>query len=288
MAERSWEWIDDSCFVCRERQLSKDGRRLSSREVVTVTNRGVIRDQFYQERLYSREEVSAMLYSAGFDVIVDESATVSGKEPITTAKDMSKRKEDLGMMEQRMFIKGIKPAVSCVVVNGIGRVSAPSSMQELTVVNQPDICKEENCLSLSSSDSSPASSPPSPLPGLDDASTVLSLNADSNNAINNSIHLPIFPANVAVILGDVSIPCVGKLNDTWNPEDLETRSKLIQALEELGYSILVNEQENAAGGENGTSSIASNNGIRVLERHAGLMSDLEGSRPSFVFNLCTC
>ena len=31
---RSWEWIDEHHFVCRERSLSQDGDRLISREVI--------------------------------------------------------------------------------------------------------------------------------------------------------------------------------------------------------------------------------------------------------------
>src|SRR6185437_1394255 len=50
---RSWEWIDQNHFVCRERALAGDGERLISREVVVHAERGVIADQFYAERLYS-------------------------------------------------------------------------------------------------------------------------------------------------------------------------------------------------------------------------------------------
>ena len=51
---RSWEWIDQDHFVCRERSLSSDGDRLISREVIVHAEKGVIADQFYAERLYSR------------------------------------------------------------------------------------------------------------------------------------------------------------------------------------------------------------------------------------------
>ena len=46
---RSWEWIDQNQFVCRERSLSADGERLISREVVVDAEKGVIADQFYAE-----------------------------------------------------------------------------------------------------------------------------------------------------------------------------------------------------------------------------------------------
>lgn len=59
--ERSWEWIDNDYFVNRERNLSKDGKRLITREVVTNTKHGVIADQFYAERLYSFDEICSNL-----------------------------------------------------------------------------------------------------------------------------------------------------------------------------------------------------------------------------------
>ena len=54
---RSWEWIDENQFVCRERSLSEDGGRLISREVVVHAEKGVIADQFYAERLYGKAEI---------------------------------------------------------------------------------------------------------------------------------------------------------------------------------------------------------------------------------------
>src|SRR5215469_13759287 len=63
---RSWEWIDQNHFVCRERDLAEDGDRLISREVVVHAERGVIADQFYAERLYSKERLETLLTGAGF------------------------------------------------------------------------------------------------------------------------------------------------------------------------------------------------------------------------------
>ncbi|KAG0027517.1 hypothetical protein BGZ81_005503 [Podila clonocystis] len=102
---RGWEWIDDTMIVCRERQLSKDGRRLVSREVVISTGKGVIRDQFYQECLYDLNEIDQLVREAGLVTCGKgkdgEEASVSEN---TLGKDMSKRGEDLGMMEQRNFV----------------------------------------------------------------------------------------------------------------------------------------------------------------------------------------
>ncbi|KAF9407596.1 hypothetical protein BGZ94_002638 [Podila epigama] len=107
---RGWEWVDDTMLVCRERQLSQDKKRLISREVVILTDKGVIRDQFYQERLYDYGEVQTLLRDVGLVPKGAPSQQASTAEVIiTTGKDMSKRGEDLGMMEQRTFVVAVKP-----------------------------------------------------------------------------------------------------------------------------------------------------------------------------------
>jgi D-alanine-D-alanine ligase len=93
---RSWEWIDNKLFVCRERSLSSDSKRLISREVVTNVNQGVIADQFYAERLYKKEDLLRLLKEASF-----ADAAVYG-EIITD----SHRNQDLGMMERRIIVTG--------------------------------------------------------------------------------------------------------------------------------------------------------------------------------------
>lgn len=91
---RSWEWIDEDQFVCRERSLSADGERLVSREVVVHAERGVIVDQFYAERLYSRAHLVDLLERAGFEAIRYHG-------PVETD---SNRNQDLGFMASRMFV----------------------------------------------------------------------------------------------------------------------------------------------------------------------------------------
>ena len=91
---RSWEWMDKKHFVCRERSLSADGRRLISREVVTNVCKGVIADRFYAERLYSKEGLVQLLKQAGF-----RDCAVHGE--ISTN---SVRNQDLGMMKQRIVL----------------------------------------------------------------------------------------------------------------------------------------------------------------------------------------
>lgn len=96
---RSWEWVDQNHFVCRERGLAGDGERLISREVVVHAERGVIADQFYAERLYSRERISELLERVGFTNIRFH-AFVSPD---------SNRNQDLGMMAHRMFLTSEAP-----------------------------------------------------------------------------------------------------------------------------------------------------------------------------------
>jgi D-alanine-D-alanine ligase len=93
---RSWEWINKKLFVCRERSLSADRQRLISREVITDVTKGVIADQFYAERLYTKDDLLTLLKEAGFsDVAIHaeiETDSVSN--------------QDLGMMEKRIVITG--------------------------------------------------------------------------------------------------------------------------------------------------------------------------------------
>ncbi len=91
---RSWEWMDTFNFVCRERSLASDGERLISREIITHTEKGVLVDQFYAERLYSREILTNHLKQAGFKETVFHGNIGSD----------SLRNQDLGMMETRFIL----------------------------------------------------------------------------------------------------------------------------------------------------------------------------------------
>ncbi len=97
---RSWEWIDQNHFVNRERSLSADGKRIISREVITSAEIGVMADQLYAERLYSLDEISAILTELGFKDIQNHGNVYSH----------STRGQDLGMMANRLFITAIAPA----------------------------------------------------------------------------------------------------------------------------------------------------------------------------------
>jgi D-alanine-D-alanine ligase len=94
---RSWEWIDKNLFVCRERSLSLDKQRLISREVITHVNKGVVVDQFYAERLYSKNKISEILEKAGFSDIKFHGII----------KPESQRDQDLGMMERRILVSAV-------------------------------------------------------------------------------------------------------------------------------------------------------------------------------------
>ena len=90
---RSWEWIDNDMFTCRERTLSAAGDQLITREMTTHVERGVIADRFYAERLYDGAEMQALLTRSGF---------VALEGPAQFAST-STRNQDLGMMAQRLI-----------------------------------------------------------------------------------------------------------------------------------------------------------------------------------------
>ena len=100
--KRSWEWIDEHHFVCRERSISQDGERLISREVIVHDEMGVIADQFYAERLYTRESISKLLEKTGFRNIRHHGH----------AEALSDRDQDLGMMARRILLDRRRPAAA--------------------------------------------------------------------------------------------------------------------------------------------------------------------------------
>ncbi len=119
---RSWEWIDQNQFVCRERSLTSDSARLVSREVVVHAEKGVIADQFYAERLYTKTEITHMLERVGF-------VNVRLHDSLITESD---RKQDLGMLAQRVFITAQAPRKAVVV-----RKKAPLFSRITVVLGDP-------------------------------------------------------------------------------------------------------------------------------------------------------
>jgi len=98
---RSWEWIDEHHFVCRERSITRDGERLISREVIVHDEMGVIADQFYAERLYTRESIGKLLEKTGFRNIRHHGH----------AESHSDRDQDLGMMARRILLSADAPVL---------------------------------------------------------------------------------------------------------------------------------------------------------------------------------
>jgi D-alanine-D-alanine ligase len=90
---RSWEWIAEDMFTCRERTLSAAGDQLITRELTTHVERGVIADRFYAERLYNASGMNALLTHSGFIVLEGPAQFAS----------TSTRNQDLGMMAQRLI-----------------------------------------------------------------------------------------------------------------------------------------------------------------------------------------
>ncbi len=93
---RSWEWIDKKHFVCRERSLSSNEKKLISREVITHAEKGIIADQFYAENLYTSGDLKNLLEQASFENILVH-------PPLTV---QSQRNQDLGMMKNRLILTG--------------------------------------------------------------------------------------------------------------------------------------------------------------------------------------
>jgi len=137
---RSWEWIDKKHFVCRERSLSLDNQRLISREVITHTEKGVMADQFYAERLYSKENMTRFLEAAGFSDI-----TFHGQ-----FSPDSKRNQDLGMMERCLIVtattkkewtpvKNKSPKQVKNVAVLLGDPNKPDSLKPSTIFDSDDL-----------------------------------------------------------------------------------------------------------------------------------------------------
>ena len=110
--KRSWEWIDEHHFVCRERTISQDGERLISREVIVHDEMGVIADQFYAERLYTRDSIGKLMEKTGFRNVRHHGH----------AEALSDRDQDLGMMARRILLSADAPHLP--VRKGSGKLQA--------------------------------------------------------------------------------------------------------------------------------------------------------------------
>lgn len=127
---RSWEWVDQDHFVCRERSLSSDRERLISREVVAHAEKGVIADQFYAERLYSRDRLAAIVEAAGF----------TGIRFIDPQDAASTRNQDLGMMARRFVLAARGPQKAAAIKR---RVPFPKVTVVMGDPRLPDTVKKD-------------------------------------------------------------------------------------------------------------------------------------------------
>jgi len=134
---RSWEWTGKKYFVCRERSLSLDKQHLISRELVTHVERGIIADQFYSVRLYTREKVAELLKTAGFGDVVFHGELSPD----------SQRNQDLGMMERRIITTALvrkewTPIKKKEMVNNVavilGDPTKPDPLKPLCIFDDDD------------------------------------------------------------------------------------------------------------------------------------------------------
>ena len=87
----SWHEANEEIVVCRQRKLEEN--ILYSREMVISKKRGGIRDETYCIRLYSEEEIAAMLAWAGFSSVNIQKDYVSRE-----------KREDYGCMTSRIMV----------------------------------------------------------------------------------------------------------------------------------------------------------------------------------------
>ncbi|MGE0034832.1 MAG: methyltransferase domain-containing protein [Xanthobacteraceae bacterium] len=66
LVPRSFEWIDAQHLACREREITADGDRVVTREIILHGRDGIVADQYYGQRLYTRDRICALLREAGF------------------------------------------------------------------------------------------------------------------------------------------------------------------------------------------------------------------------------
>ncbi len=87
----SWHEADDDIVVCRKRSPDKD--TIFCREMVISKSKGLIRDETYCTRLFSKEKITKMLLSAGFSSVDIQVDYVSHD-----------KRGDYGCMNSRMIV----------------------------------------------------------------------------------------------------------------------------------------------------------------------------------------
>jgi hypothetical protein len=133
-----------------------------------------------------------------------------GVNTVTAAREMSQRGQDLGMMEQRLLIFARK-------------------VRSLAVQDRRSLASkqlESSILSFTNS-----------LPSLVQKSLFQPQCTQLAHPSNYHILPPpqFEGQQICIVMGDPSLSCREKLNGIWNPEDFETRRKLVEALLNAGY-----------------------------------------------------
>jgi D-alanine-D-alanine ligase len=126
--KRSWEWIDEHHLVCRERSISADGERLISREVIVHDEMGVLADQFYAERLYTKESITKLLEKCGFRNVRHHGI----------AEAQSDRDQDLGMMARRILLTAGAPQATRKIKGKVQQIDVTVLMGDHRL---PDLVK---------------------------------------------------------------------------------------------------------------------------------------------------
>jgi D-alanine-D-alanine ligase len=91
----SWHEANKDIIVCRKRELQDD--IIKAREIVVSKKRGLLRDGFYCERVYTKDKIIQLLKNAGFkDLCVKKNLS------------LHKKKKDYGLMTTRMFVTAVK------------------------------------------------------------------------------------------------------------------------------------------------------------------------------------
>ena len=114
----AWEWIDAQHLALREREITADDDRVVTREIVLHTRDGIIADQYYGQRLYTRDRICALLRDAGFGPIEFHSnLTLDGQDG-----------RDPGQMQNRLLLTASPRAEKS------GREAAPAVSKAVVMV----------------------------------------------------------------------------------------------------------------------------------------------------------
>lgn len=92
----AWHEIGPETVVCRQRELQGD--RVCAREMVLNKNSGIIRDCTYSIKLYTVETITALIKSAGFEVV-----------SVCSDFSVHRKEGDYGFMNHRIVAVGRKP-----------------------------------------------------------------------------------------------------------------------------------------------------------------------------------